>query len=344
MRPPFVGRLPPAALLSLAALLPLLPTQAKDLEGHRYALVVGVKTYKNVHLRPLRSSENDAADLAAEFRAAGYKQVVLLTRQAGSKDASLVPTAKNIRARLKDLLKDRAKTDTVVLAFSGHGVQFKGGKGAYLCPLDADLGDGKRDTLISLAEVYAELKKSNAGAKLLLLDACRNDPLKSAGAVAKKIGSKPSPQTVAAPGGVAALFSCSAGQVSYESDKHRHGLFFHHVLEGLRGKALNENGVVDLETLVAHVARAVPEAAKAEIGRQAEQKPTLRGKAAGLVLVRGARAIWPTAYPPVGKSTKWTVKAKGDFFGEMHHSFTEKVLAVGPDGPTKLQYTCTRAT
>jgi hypothetical protein len=38
------------------------------------------------------------------------------------------------------------------------------------------------------------------------------------------------------PSGVVA-FGCSEGQEAFEDDDLRHGVFFHYVLEGLRGKA-----------------------------------------------------------------------------------------------------------
>ena len=47
------------------------------------------------------------------------------------------------------------------------------------CPADADLKD--RETLISLNQVYKDLEKCPAAVKLLLVDACRNDPLSNLG-------------------------------------------------------------------------------------------------------------------------------------------------------------------
>ena len=38
------------------------------------------------------------------------------------------------------------------------------------------------------------------------------------------------------------MFSCSEGQVAYEDDDLKHGVFFHFVIEGLKGKADEESG------------------------------------------------------------------------------------------------------
>jgi uncharacterized caspase-like protein len=53
------------------------------------------------------------------------------------------------------------------------------------------------------------------------------------------------------PEGIVALFSCSAGQQSYEHPDLDHGVFFYHVLEGWKGAASFPGGVAcALKTLV----------------------------------------------------------------------------------------------
>jgi hypothetical protein len=194
--------LPPLALLAAAGLLPLL-LRAADTEQRRYALLVGVKSYKKDQFRPLLYTETDVNALAEVFKGAGYKRVVLLTQEAAKADVDLLPTAANIREQLKSLLKDRTASHTVVVAFSGHGVQFKDEQEHFFCPMDADLT--RRATLISLKEVYDELRKCDARVKLLLVDACRNDPLakKPTRALEKvKLESRTRPQRLRPPGGV----------------------------------------------------------------------------------------------------------------------------------------------
>ena len=45
------------------------------------------------------------------------------------------------------------------------------------------------------------------------------------------------PQTESVPEGIIALFSCKAGQKSYELPELGHGVFFYHLLDGWKGKA-----------------------------------------------------------------------------------------------------------
>src|SRR5947208_6322495 len=106
--------------------------------------------------------------------------------------------------------------------------------------MDAKLKD--RKPLISLNDVYKDLSRCKAGVKLLFVDACRNDPQSdfSRARAEVDLDSVTRPQTLKAPTGVAAMFSCSAGEKALECPKLRHGVFFHFVIEGLRGKALDQ--------------------------------------------------------------------------------------------------------
>jgi tetratricopeptide (TPR) repeat protein len=87
---------------------------------------VGVRQYDKVELRNLDYTENDVTVLAKMLRAAGYRRVVLMTQTHGAAQARYLPTAANIRRELRGLLEDRRPEDTVIVAFCGHGLQFKG--------------------------------------------------------------------------------------------------------------------------------------------------------------------------------------------------------------------------
>lgn len=192
----------------LAALL-----AGKALAADRYALLVGVWQYDTTQLTNLQFSEADVTELAQVLQESGFQQerLVLMTQTAGASNARALPTAKRIRSELQLLLGRAEAGDTVLVAFAGHGVQFKGEAGAFFCPMDAALDD--RESLIPLAEVYAALEKCPARTKVLLVDACRNEvatPLRRAvgGVELEAVGK---PQAVKLPTGVASFFSCDAG-------------------------------------------------------------------------------------------------------------------------------------
>jgi outer membrane protein assembly factor BamB len=257
-------RLLAPVLLTLAALALPYPGLAQRPKGKRYALLAGVKAYDDKKLKDLEYTENDVVELARLLRPAGY-EVILLTESEGKSRANHAPTGKNIRAQLKALLDRATKHDTVLVAFSGHGLQFARTKDSYFCPRDANARDPK--TLVSLKGVYKALEDSRAGLGLLLVDACRDEAELGGG---KGLDGKDLPHP---PRGVAALFSCSAGQRSYETKKLRHGVFFHAVLQGLKGEARNKKGEVTWGTLSEYVKEKVSEGVPKLIGDGARQEP-----------------------------------------------------------------------
>ncbi len=227
-------------------------------KGKQYALLIGVSKYDPNQLYDLPFAANDVSKLAetlinkATFR---KDRVILMTYDAGSKNRLRSPTARNIRRQLKGLVQLCEKDDTILIAFAGHGIQFAGETKNYFCPTDADLSD--RKTLIDLEkEVYSALdKRCKARVKLLFVDACRNDPRTRQARSRREIDLRKlnQPQTVTLPRGMAAFFSCKAGQQAFEHKDLKHGVFFHFLIEGLSGKAANRTGQVTLGGLKEYV-------------------------------------------------------------------------------------------
>jgi uncharacterized caspase-like protein len=235
----------------------------------------------------LQYTENDAQEMADFLRSprAGFQITALLTSSRGTKDPKQKPTANNIRVAVKKLLAGKTKHDTVLIGLAGHGIQRevpnpreKGPRRsktfAFFCPADADLKDEvlfgsgltRKRTLINLNELFSEMAGCGAGSKLVLVDACRNEVRARNVDVDK----------VTVPRGVGALFSCGPGQRAFETDKlgkKGHGVFFHFVLEGLRGKAKNNEGEVTWDGLSSYVRRQVTRQVPKVIGGGATQTP-----------------------------------------------------------------------
>jgi tetratricopeptide (TPR) repeat protein len=294
-------RLPVIALSLLAFGLP-----AQAMAGERYALLVGVKQYDKSELTTLEYTENDVTALSLYLKASGYKRVVLMTQAIGAQEARYLPTAANVRKELKGLLEDRKEDDTVVLAFCGHGVQFRGSDEPYFCPMDAALKN--KSTLISLSEVYRQLAECKAKMKVLFSDSCRNDPLPrgTRAALANEITA---PRTHRAkekvPDNVVALFSCTEGEVAWETDKHRHGVFFYFLIEGLKGKAANTASKVTISSLAEYVQREVGDFVKAEISAGKRQRPEMVGRfSAPVVIADVTEAIRKEAPKVVFETTR----------------------------------------
>lgn len=109
--------------------------------------------------------------------------------------------------------------------------------------------------MLGIQEVYSELGRCGAGAKLLLVDACREDAVR--GVRRSGVDSVPP-----APDGVGVLFSCSKGQFAFEAKELKHGVFFYYVLQALKGEVKNKRGEVTWDLLRAHVKEHVPDKVK----------------------------------------------------------------------------------
>jgi TPR repeat protein len=288
--------------LVVAALV--LPGAVRAAEANRYALLVGVLEYDHDKLPNLGYTENDVEELAELLKRSGFK-VILLTSTRGKAREARRPTAQNIRAALKHILDRVTKHDTVLVGLAGHGLQLKvkrkdaSGKEmeveeAFFCPSNArprDTTDPRvlGETLIPLSELFKNLDDSGAGVKLMLVDACRNDPT-----LGRNVDTDSLPRP---PRGTAALFSCKGGERAFESPKlgsKGHGVFFHYVLEGLRGEARNRKGNITWDALAEYVKDKVSDEVPVLVGGGARQTPqeikNLTGKSPILVNPTGGGA------------------------------------------------------
>lgn len=279
--------------------------------GGKYALLIGVKKYDKNELRNLPYAEADMEGLAKALMAGGYakKNIMLMTQKAAATDdIDLLPTRANILKFLREYLKGMRPSDSIVVAFAGHGVQFDGEDEHYFCPADAKLGD-KTNTLVPLSEVYAQLQECKAGFKLMLVDACRNDPVSDFSRTARpSVKLEGGFRTRAAPpGGVVAFYSCSAGQKAYEHDALKHGIFFHFLIKGLNGEADgNKDRKVTLGELEDYLQERVPQFTfdQFRVKQLPERQGTVRGAVPPLVVLNRASVVPnpDTVKPPPEKS------------------------------------------
>lgn len=298
----------PTTILLVAVIFSSLAEQASQAQepapGRKYALLVGVRNYDKNELRNLPYTEDDIESLAKVFENAGFRRVVVLTQTRGADQSRFLPLAANIRNSLRGMLEDRQPEDSIVVALAGHGVQFRGDEHSYFCPMDAKLAD--RKTLIPLDEIFGGLKACEAGLKLLLVDACRNDPQSDHSRARSQVSleSVTRPQSQKPPGGVAAFFSCSEGERAFESPELKHGVFFHYVIEAMGGKAdFNKDDSVSIDEVVLYAKSEVPDRVKDEFGDDVRQMPELVGSTRGLApLVTLARIERPVPPRPQMKA------------------------------------------
>jgi len=250
-----------AAMLALVASS---PSWAQD-TGRKVAILVGINKYDG-RLRDLDYAERDVTELGKVLKEQGFEVRVLIATGTGDDKATLANVEKAVKATLAKI----GKKDLLLIGLAGHGFQLEvpdaQGKlesGAFFCPVDARKGDPA--TMLSISKLIEQIDDSGASANLLLVDACREDPSRGRGLDGSTVKLLPE--------GVAALLGCRANQQTFESDKAGggHGIFFHFVIEGLKGAAANPTtGEVSWLGLVEYVTKQVPASAQA----WAEKKQT----------------------------------------------------------------------
>lgn len=209
--------------------------------GNKYGLFVGVNTYDS-GLRRLVYAEKDAKMMGKAFARLGFRVITMTHDQ--DVPAQRPSTALKIMTQLQIRLKDLRPEDTVVIFFSGHGVQFakpqKLNDGSeethFFCPEETNLNNP--DSMVPVNRVYAMIEQCAAERKLLLVDACRDQPLEDTAKSVINIELAPAglvPRTV--PKGILALYSCAEGEQSQEAPEFEHGAFCYHVLQYVRGNA-----------------------------------------------------------------------------------------------------------
>ncbi|TWT91977.1 caspase family protein [Stieleria varia] len=272
-------------LVSLCLLILVVFASRKQASADQYAFLVGVRDYSlNNELTPLSYSENDVEDLATTLQQAGVPtgNITLMTQTAAAKQARYTPTSRQIRKELSMVLSELTEQDSIIIGFSGHGLQFKGDPVNYFCPADASLED--KSTLISLSSIYEDLHACKAGAKFLLVDACRNDPLSNIRKAPRRITIEDvkSRRPPVPSGGTVALFSCSASQFSFEHKELENGVFFYFVNEAFSGKAdQDRDGTIDHLELESYTIKRVQQWTRIHLGEP--QTPERIGSARGVM-------------------------------------------------------------
>jgi formylglycine-generating enzyme required for sulfatase activity len=129
------------------------------------ALVIGNSAYK--HATPLNSPVNDAGDMAKTFANLGFK-VLSVRANAGFSEMDNA---------IAEFGRELEKNGGVgVFYYSGHGVQSNGKN--YLIPIDANI---PLESFLSSRSVDADIvlrtmANATKGFKVVILDACRNNP------------------------------------------------------------------------------------------------------------------------------------------------------------------------
>ena len=140
----------------------------------RVALVIGNGAYRSVP--ELRNSRNDADDISEQLKRLGFSVIDGRDLDRSTMQAALGRFAQRLRG-----------SDAGLVYYSGHGLQINGQN--YLIPVDLKLDDGAFTPfeIVKLDDVVEALSYTD-GVRLLVLDACRDNPF--ANSLAQNKGSR----------------------------------------------------------------------------------------------------------------------------------------------------------
>lgn len=254
------------------------PVKALPAAAKRYAIVVGVDQYADTQISTLGGASNDAKALAkALIQYAGFpaEQVTLLS---SDQPAERQPTRGNILRRLSNLAAVIPADGLLLVSFAGHGIERSGQ--AFLLPSDAQVSndvDLLEQTAINVSQIKDRIKKIGVSQVLMILDACRNDPVGRANAdnnltpaYTRGFNFDVRNREVQA---FATLYATEVGHRAYEFKEKKQGYFTFILVDALRGGAANEKGEVTLGGLVRYLQERVPKRVLQDLGAGKDQKP-----------------------------------------------------------------------
>ena len=146
-----------AVLLSALGQIPSIAIAAD-----RVALVVGNSDY--VHAGRLPNPGNDAAAVSESLERLGFEVTTVLDADAAEMNEAL-----------RFFSRESVRADVAAVFYAGHGIEVDGVN--YLVPVDARL---EQDTDVRFENVTLDMvlqATEGASLRLVILDACRNNPL-----------------------------------------------------------------------------------------------------------------------------------------------------------------------
>ncbi|MFO0905747.1 MAG: SUMF1/EgtB/PvdO family nonheme iron enzyme [Pirellulales bacterium] len=244
-------------------------------------LFVGVNQFTaDPDMQPLRFAVNDAVEqchlFVAELKLLPARQCYLaisgepsgerVTRHlAELKQLGVQVVGAEKSTILRSFVRTRQgvqpKSGLLVVSFSSHGFTDK--RVGYVMPSDG-LRTFLEDTAIRLSSVEEQMNASQAGHRLLLVDACQerlSDGARSSRIASGRAMTADFLELLKKPTGQSKLVSCDVGEFSYEHSElggSGHGVFTYALLEALRGGAsADDQNVVRLSSVAGYVERSV---------------------------------------------------------------------------------------
>jgi Caspase domain len=185
----------------------------KPISVGRKALVIGNDKYKNV--TKLVNADADASLMAENLKLVGYDVTLKLDL-----------TQKELLSALRTFKGQVGPGDEVTFFYAGHGVQL--GQSNFILPVDIDgeSEDQIKDDAVPLERVLEDMAEKKAKFTLAIVDACRDNPFKTA---KRSIGGTRGLAPTSTANGQMIVFSAGAGQQALDNlgpnDKNKNSVF-----------------------------------------------------------------------------------------------------------------------
>jgi formylglycine-generating enzyme required for sulfatase activity len=149
-------------------------------------------------------------------------------------DAALAEMQREIR----EFVRQVRPGDLAFFYYSGHGIQVGGTN--WMIPVDfrADFEDEVPDQAYSVQRLLSELEGAGASVRVLILDACRDNPLPAAARRSGRDGLASMNGTE----GTYLLFATGENQTASDNPRGSNGLFTSHLLEAMRRPGITLDG------------------------------------------------------------------------------------------------------
>jgi hypothetical protein len=210
-----------------------------------HGLVIGIADYEHFDKLPRVKDAEGIAAVLTDAERCGYPREnvrVLLESKA---------TLAAVREGLGELVRCAGPDSSVFLYFSGHGGRIESGPhtGQYLLPVDAIYATEQRlaETALPGDELTAALRKLAARKVVVVLDCCHAAGMaqpRELGPTLKPGLSEGYYEALKVGGGRVIFASSRPDECSYVLPGADYGLFTQHLLDGLCGGAVSEDGYV----------------------------------------------------------------------------------------------------
>jgi hypothetical protein len=204
----------------------------------RYALVIGNSHYQ---YSPLKNPVNDAKDMAEALKQVGFE--VLLELDANQQ---------HMEEAIDRFARQLTPGSIALFYFAGHGVQVNGEN--YLIPVGADINrqSDVRYKAVNTGQVLNAMGDSNNNLNIIILDACRNNPLpRSYRSAARGLARMEGPK------GTIFGFATSPGSVAADGERDN-GLYTEQLLKHMQTPGLS------IEQVFKRVLRGVDQATQGQ--------------------------------------------------------------------------------